>query len=141
MSVVDASVWLDVVAGHLGPEALPPPPIAVPGHFDAEVLSGLRGLCRGGQLDESATAGQVEVLRRAPLLRVAVPELLAEAWSLSAAVSSYDALYVALARRESMVLHTADARLARGAGDLCEVRLVGGRPPTPPRPPGARARR
>lgn len=126
MSVVDASVWLDVVAGHLPPSVLPAAPLTAPGHFDVEVLSGLRGLRRGGHLDETSAAAQVEVLRRAPLLRVPVAELLADAWDLSSAVSAYDALYVALARRESLTLHTADARLFRGARDLCTVRLLGG---------------
>jgi predicted nucleic acid-binding protein len=124
MTVIDASVWLDIVVGRLTPGILPQPPVLVPGHFDAEVLSGLRGLARGGHLAPPDAQRRVEALARAPLLRVAVRDLLAQCWPLSAALSAYDAPYVALARREDAVLLTADAKLARGAADLCDVRLV-----------------
>ena len=125
MTVIDASVWLDLVTGRLAPEILPQPPVLVPGHFDAEVLSGLRGLARGGQLAPADVRRRVEGLARAALLRVPVRDLLADAWALSQALSAYDALYVALARREDVALVTADAKLARGAAQLCDVRLAG----------------
>lgn len=124
MTVVDASVWLDLAVGRLAPGALPDPPVLVPGHFDAEVLSGLRGLTRGGHLAAADAQRRVDGLARAPLLRVGLAELLGEAWALSESLSAYDAPYVALARREAVELLTADARLARGAEDLCQVRLV-----------------
>ena len=124
MTVVDASVWLDLVTGRLAPETLPPPPVLVPGHFDAEVLSGLRGLARGGHLAPADVRRRVEGLARAALVRVSVRDLLAEAWTLSEALSAYDALYVALARREDVALLTADRKLARGAAALCDVRLA-----------------
>ena len=124
MTVIDASVWLDLVTGRLSPEILPQPPILVPGHFDAEVLSGLRGLARGGRLAQADVRRRVDGLARAALLRVPVRDLLAEAWTLTEAVSAYDALYVALARREDVALLTADGKLARGAAALCDVRLA-----------------
>jgi len=124
VSVIDASVWLDIVLGRLVPTVLPKAPILVPGHFDAEVLSGLRGLVRGGHLGPTDAQRRIEGLARAPLLRVAVHELLRDAWELSGRVSAYDAPYVALARREAVGLLTADAKLARGATGLCDVRLV-----------------
>jgi predicted nucleic acid-binding protein len=80
MTVIDASVWLDLVTGRLSPEVLPQPPVLVPGHFDAEVLSGLRGLTRGGHLAPADVRRRVEGLARAALLRVAVRDLLGEAW-------------------------------------------------------------
>jgi len=106
MTVIDASVWLDIVVGRLAPDVLPGPPVLVPGHFDAEVLAGLRGLCRGGHLAPQAARRRIDGLARAPLLRVPVHELLEEAWALSASVSADD------------------ARLARGAGELCDVKLL-----------------
>lgn len=124
MTVVDASVWLDLVVGRRTPEDLPDPPLLVPGHFDTEVLSGLRGLTRGGHLAAPDAARWVSGLMRAPLLRVPVRELLAEAWALSDAIPAYDAPYVALARREAVSLVTADAKLARGAAGMCDVRLL-----------------
>lgn len=124
MTVIDASVWLDLVVGRLAPERLPAAPILVPGHFDAEVLSGLRGLTRGGHLALEHAQRRIDALGRAPLLRVPVQELLADAWTLSGSLSAYDAPYVALARREDITLLTADARLARGAAGLCALRLL-----------------
>lgn len=96
----------------------------MPGHFDAEVLSGLRGLTRGGHLVLEHAQRRIDALGRAPLLRVPVQELLADAWTLSGSLSAYDAPYVALARREDITLLTADARLARGAAGLCALRLL-----------------
>ena len=119
--VIDASVWLDAVTGRLPTGSLP----TAPRRFStAEVLSGPRGLVRGGHLEAQVAVRQVRTLERAPLLRVPVAELLSTAWPLSAAVSAYDACYVALAAREDAELHTADARLARGAAGLCAVRLL-----------------
>lgn len=123
MTVIDASVWLSVVAGEIGPEALPDDDTWVPAHFDAEVLSGLRGLVRGHRLSAEAGSGWSEALRAAPFVRAPLRELPAS-WPLSAAVSAYDAPYVALAARERTVLLTCDARLARGVGDRCDVRLL-----------------
>ena len=127
MTVIDASVWLDIVTGRLLADELPPPPVLVPAHFDAEVLSGLRGLVRGGHLQPPHAQKRVDELAHAPLLRIDLRELLADAWSVSDAVSAYDAPYVALARREAIALFTADAKLARGAAGLCDVRLLSSR--------------
>ncbi len=123
MTVVDASAWIAVL-GVDERNALGPLPWTVPAHFDAEVLSGLRNLVRGGRMSRTDGADWLEAVRDAPLLRVPVEQLTEAAWPLAEAVSAYDALYVALARREDVPLVTADARLARGAADLCEVRLL-----------------
>lgn len=123
MTVVDASAWIAVL-GADERDALGPLPWTVPAHFDAEVLSGLRNLVRGGRMSRTDGADWLEVVRDAPLLRVPVEQLTEAAWPLAEAVSAYDALYVALARREHVPLVTADARLARGVADHCEVRLL-----------------
>lgn len=123
MTVVDASAWVAVL-GSDPADAFGDAALLVPGHFDAEVLSALRGLVRGGRLTREGGAGFLGALRAAPLSRVPVHELLDAAWPIAEAVSGYDALYVALARREDVPLVTADARLARGAAGLCDVRLL-----------------
>lgn len=124
MTVLDASLWIDIAIRRKPPEALPPAPITVPGHFDAEVLNALRGLVRGRELSRTGADGHVRGLALAALQRVRLHELIEEAWRVSKAVSAYDAFYVALARRERTALFTADARLAAGAADLCDVQLV-----------------
>ncbi len=123
MRVIDASAWLFVLGAH-DPKTLGPQPWTVPGHFDAEVLHGLRGLVRGGSLTRADGTAWSAAVSQAPLLRVPVVELIEAAWRLAEAVSAYDALYVALARREGAPLVTRDARLARGAADLCEIQLL-----------------
>jgi predicted nucleic acid-binding protein len=123
MTVIDASAWVAVL-GSDPIDAFGDSALFVPGHFDAEVLNALRGLVCGGRLTREAGAEFLDALRDAPLFRISVGELTEAAWPLAEAVSAYDALYVALARREDVALVTADARLARGASDLCEVRLL-----------------
>jgi len=123
MTVVDASAWVAVL-GSDPIDAFGDSALLAPGHFDAEVLNALRGLVRGGRLTRKDGAGFLDALRDASIFRISVGELTEAAWSLAEAVSAYDALYVALARREDVPLVTADARLARGAADLCEVRLL-----------------
>lgn len=125
MTVLDASAWLEFALGQANPDELPAADVLVPAHFDSEVMSALRGLVRGGRIDPPEGHRLVIGLSRAPLLRIGLERLLEQAWLLSDAVSAYDSLYVALARRESAPLITADARLARGAADLCDVRLLG----------------
>lgn len=125
MTVLDASAWLELALGQADPDELPATDILVPAHFDSEVMSALRGLVRGGRIEPPEGHRLVTGLSRAPLVRVPLERLLEPAWLLSDAVSAYDSLYVALARRESPPLITADARLARGAAGLCDVRLLG----------------
>ena len=124
MSVLDASLWLEVAVQRQPVETLPAPPILVPGHFDGEVLSGLRGLVSARELSKADGLALAKDLRSAALLRVALRELVEKAWPLSTSVSTYDAFYVALARREQAALFTCDAKLAAGAADLCDVHLV-----------------
>lgn len=57
----------------------------------------------------------MRLLRDAPILRVPTRQLLEVALLLTAALSGYDAVYVALARSVHGTLVTADVRLARTA--------------------------
>lgn len=96
----------------------------VPSHFDAEVLSALGRLVRGGYLSERLVAPILEELARAPFVRYTLPPLLAAAWALRHNLSLRDALYVTLARRLGATFVTADARLARAPALGVEVVLV-----------------
>jgi predicted nucleic acid-binding protein len=98
--------------------------VSAPAHVDAEVLSALGRLARADALSEDRVAAALAELARAPIVRVPLPPLLPDAWTLRARVSLRDALYVALARRLEAVLVTADARLARAGGLGASVLVV-----------------
>lgn len=119
--IVDASAWLEIVAGRVAPTVLAGEELAAPEHFDAEVLSGLRGLVRGGHLRADDGADWWDATISAPIERIAL-RTLTDLWRLSDAVSAYDAPYVAAAARERTLLLTADRRLAQGAAGHCEIR-------------------
>ena len=66
---------------------------------------------------------RVELLRDAPLVRVPSRQLLDAALPLTAALSGYDGIYVALALSVSGLLLTADKRLARTAREQFGVEV------------------
>ena len=98
--------------------------IAVPGHFDAEVLSIVERFLRRGEMDFALATRALWRLAQLPAERVALPPLLAQAFALRDRFSAYDALYVALAERLRAPLLTLDARLARAADGLLDVILI-----------------
>ncbi len=114
--VVDASVLVELLlqgpAAALIRSALSGRVAAAPQHLDAELLSALRALVRRGDLMEPRARLALGRLATAAIERFPLAPLLAEAWTLRDNVSSYDALYVVLARRLQCPLLTADARLA-----------------------------
>lgn len=124
--VLDASAAVELLlktrAGRRARQALSGEIVAAPAHLDAEVLSALVRLVRGGTIEEALVPPALRALARAPIERVPIAPLLAGAWSLRANVSSRDALYVVLARRLDAALVTADARLSRAPG--LEIGLV-----------------
>jgi predicted nucleic acid-binding protein len=69
----------------------------VPSIFDAEVLSALRGLVRGGKFDSGAAADLVVDLMVLPVDRWHMSPLLPRMWELRENLTPYDAAYVALA--------------------------------------------
>jgi predicted nucleic acid-binding protein len=97
---------------------------AAPEHWKAEVFSVVRGLTLGSKIKDDQA---VRAIERLPLLgvdHVSLDELLPRMWQLRAAVSGYDAAYVALAEARSLPLVTSDGRLARTATSYCRVELV-----------------
>jgi len=127
-AVVDASVLVDALVGAdsadvhvvLGDRAL-----LAPAHVDAEVLSALRGLTLGKHLSRRRCRDALLDLEALPLDRWPLsPVLLGRAFDLADSVTSYDALYVALAEVADVPLVTRDAKLARAARRRVKVELV-----------------
>jgi predicted nucleic acid-binding protein len=84
-----------------------------PAHVDAEVLSALGRLRRGGLLDASAVTAGLHELATAPIERHRLAGLLAGAWSARDQLRLVDALYVELGGVLDATIVTTDARLAR----------------------------
>ncbi len=128
--VLDASAAVELLlgtpAGARADAALRGRSVAVPAHFDAEVLSALGRLARGGYLDEGLVEPLLGQLGRAPFVRYALRPLLAAAWGLRHNLALRDAMYVVLARRLGATLVTADARLAQAPALGGAVALVAG---------------
>lgn len=126
--VLDASAAVELLlrtaAGGRTEAALRGRRVVVPSHFDAEVLSALGRLVRGGHLAERLVEPILEELARAPFVRYTLQPLLIAAWGLRHNLSLRDALYVTLARRLGAAFVTADARLARAPALGVEVVLV-----------------
>jgi predicted nucleic acid-binding protein len=114
--VLDASAAVELLlrsaAGRRAEAALRTHQVAVPAHFDAEVLSALGRLVRAGELPDRLVQPILTELARAPFVRYTLQPLLTAAWALRHNLALRDALYVSLARRLKAVLVTADVRLA-----------------------------
>lgn len=120
MRVVDAAAFFEVLlrseSGLAAERILEDDDnVLTPHLFDAEVFHRLLQAGKHGVLASAQVIARLGVLRHAPFTRVEHSVLLLDAFSMSAALSGYDALYVALARQLRCPLLTADARLARTA--------------------------
>jgi predicted nucleic acid-binding protein len=98
----------------------------VPEHFVLEVLSALRGVWLGGQLDRSGFEAASGRLGSLPLDLWPSQPLLRRIVELAANANPYDAAYVALAERLDAPLLTLDAKLARIPGARCRFLLEPG---------------
>jgi predicted nucleic acid-binding protein len=96
----------------------------VPSIFDAEVLSALRGLVRGGKFSDAAAADLIADLMMLPVDRWHMSPLLPRMWELRANLTPYDAAYVALAELTGTVLVTGDERIAAAPGASCPIQIV-----------------
>jgi predicted nucleic acid-binding protein len=97
---------------------------AAPEHWKAEVFSVLRGLLLGGKISEELAWRAIQRVLRLGVDHVSLDELFPRMWRLRAAISGYDAAYVALAEARGLALVTSDARLARTAIAYCRIELV-----------------
>jgi predicted nucleic acid-binding protein len=86
--------------------------VSVPAHFDAEVLSALGRLHRGGDLSEVEVEQRIALTARAPFRRHLLTQLLDGAWSLHDNVRLVDALYIELANQLNATIVTTDSGMA-----------------------------
>jgi predicted nucleic acid-binding protein len=96
----------------------------VPSIFDAEVLSALRGLVRGGKFDRGAAAELVADLMVLPVDRWHMSVLLPRMWELRENLTPYDAAYVALAEVTESVLLTGDERITASPAARCVIDII-----------------
>ena len=96
----------------------------VPSIFDAEVLSALRGLVRGGKFAGTAATELVADLMVLPVDRWHMSPLLPRMWELRENLTSYDAAYVALAELTGAVLVTGDERITASPGARCTIQII-----------------
>jgi predicted nucleic acid-binding protein len=126
--VLDASAAVELLlrtpAGGRAEAALRGRRVAVPAHFDAEVLSALGRLVRAGDLTERLVEPILHELARAPFVRYTLQPLLVAAWGLRHSLALRDAIYVTLARRLGALIVTADARLAQAPALGIAVSLI-----------------
>ena len=114
--VVDASAVVEVLRrsklGDVVAGAMRGADLATPAHLDAEVLSALGRLARGGETTAAAVDRALAQLRRLPVERYPITPLLERAWALRDNVAVRDGIYVACAEMLSATLLTLDHRLA-----------------------------
>jgi predicted nucleic acid-binding protein len=86
--------------------------IHVPAHFDAEVLSALGRLHRGGDLSELEVEERVTLTAQSPFRRHLLAPLLEGAWETLHNVRLVDALYIQLANLLDATILTTDSGMA-----------------------------
>lgn len=115
-AIVDASAMVDLLVGSPAATAirnrLRGHELHAPAHFDAEVLSALGRLHRGGHLTARQVGRRIQGLVAAPIQRHPLPPLLAGAWKLRHNLRLVDAVYVDLAARLEAPIVTTDTGLA-----------------------------
>jgi predicted nucleic acid-binding protein len=125
--VIDASAVVEVVA-HRRIDALPGRlgqggTLHAPHLIDVEVTNAIRGLVSRGELTiDGASSARTDAAEMSITL---YPHalLLERAWQLRDTLSTYDAVYVALAELLPAPLVTCDARLAAASGHTAEIEL------------------
>ncbi len=125
MRVVDAGVFVELLAGALSAERLGDEELAVPHLVDSEVTNALRRLVLRGDLTDDQGSAAMEGFDRLMLTRYPADWLRPRMWALRHNISAYDATYVALAEMTgATALLTTDARLASAPGLRCAVHVV-----------------
>jgi predicted nucleic acid-binding protein len=127
--VVDASILVTALADD-GPDGdrfrgrLAGERLAAPHLIDLEVISAWRRLAAAGRLDDRRAAFARADLQALPVRRVDHRPLVERCWALRATMTSYDAVYVALAELMDAPLLTADAKLATSPGPTCHIEVL-----------------
>jgi len=114
--VVDASAFVDFLLGNDVGEAVGRRmrgcALHAPAHIDAEVLSALGRLHRGGLLSAGDVGERLAALADAPVQRHELAPLLRGAWERRDTLRLVDSLYIELANRLGRRVLTTDQRLA-----------------------------
>lgn len=125
--VVDASAVVEILFGTArGVSAisvLGEHHLVAPQHLTAEVTAVIRGWSLGGYVTEQEVRGAFADFEDLGIEQMPMIRLLPAVHALRHNISSYDAMYVVLARALECKLLTLDARLARAAPD-CAVMPV-----------------
>jgi predicted nucleic acid-binding protein len=106
-----------VVRGRVGVDA--------PALFDVEICAAARSRVARGELAASRARELVADLVALPVVAWPHRPLLDRVWALRENISSYDAVYVALAEALDARLVTADRRLALAAAAVSGVEVIG----------------
>lgn len=94
-------------------------------HWKTELVSTIRGLWRGGKLDDDRAAHAISRLPHMGVTVAPMDALLPRVWELRHNVSAYDAAYIAAAEAFGCSLVTADARLLRSGAARCPITVIG----------------
>lgn len=115
--VADASALVDLLLGNDTGAAvgrrISGHVLHAPAHVDAEVLSALGRLQRGGSIEANAVTRMLQHLADAPLQRHPLARLLIGAWGRRHELRLADAVYVELAVSLRVPLVTTDGRLGQ----------------------------
>ncbi|WP_353808857.1 type II toxin-antitoxin system VapC family toxin [Agromyces chitinivorans] len=128
MIVVDASVVVEALVGAARADAtrarLAADELWAPDLLDVEVASALRGLRLAGRISDARLDRAVDDLARLRVERHPSAPLVRAALGHRDNLTTYDAMYVALAEVLGCALFTGDRRLAAASGIDCEVELL-----------------
>jgi predicted nucleic acid-binding protein len=91
---------------------------------DVEVVQALRRLARAGQVSAARASEAIADLTDLDLHRHAHLDLLGRAWRLRDNVTTYDAMYVALAEAMEAPLVTCDGPLGRALGHRARIEVI-----------------
>lgn len=98
--------------------------LAGPDLVDVETVAVLRKRWLGGSLTAKRFAVAVDDLADITLTRYSALPFMQRAYELRSTVTTYDAVYVALAEGLDCELLTADDRLSRASGVRCAIRAL-----------------
>lgn len=129
LAVVDASVVVDLLVEHpraaTARAALAGVDGVAPELLDAEVTNVVTRYARRGEISDERARRALELLVQADIERFPIAPLVLDAWDLRHNISSYDAFYVALAKRLACPLITCDRALAAAPRLGVTVTVVG----------------
>jgi predicted nucleic acid-binding protein len=120
--VLDASALVELIlrtpAGLRVATRIADPAVSlhVPHLADIEITQALRRLARERAIDDRAAVAALDDLRALDLQRHAHEPLLERVWELRTSLTSYDAVYVALAEVLDAVVVTCDGPFSRAPG-------------------------